>query len=58
MEVVNYQKHLYNELKVVAVNGDVKFKQIESSLLVENKNGGYQNKTNKRSVVKVRFVER
>lgn len=38
--VVKLPKHLYNELKVVAVNGDVKFKQIEvKDLLVENKNG-------------------
>lgn len=38
--VVKLPKHLYNELKVVAVNGDLKFKHIDvKDLLVENKNG-------------------
>lgn len=38
--VVKLPKHLYNELKVVAVNGDLKFKHLNvKDLLVENKNG-------------------
>jgi len=38
--VVKLPKHLYNELKVVAMNGDLKFKGIEAKdVLLENKNG-------------------
>lgn len=38
--VVKLPKHLYNELKVVAMNGDLTFKGIEAKdVLLENKNG-------------------
>lgn len=38
--VVKLPKHLYNELKVVAVNGDLTFKGMDTKdLLIESKNG-------------------
>lgn len=52
--VVKLPKHLYNELKVVAVNGDLKFKRIDvKDLLVENKNGDIKLKHTKAQLLEL-----